>query len=178
MNNRMPQPLDVTEWRALRQVVQEELARIEVGNCFWILIDEAPAVLLPQVGRLLGMSGIEWDLAGTDEKRRALLKEAFRLHVRKGTRWAIEKILEMLEISAISVIREWHEIGYPPFWFEVEVNGAELTTPLSWERLFALLSKYKRGVDSFGVAITTNDGLVWISGAHESYEVHHCYEEV
>jgi phage tail P2-like protein len=81
-------------------------------------LDLAPTVLydfasvkasaLPHLAEqfnVLGDAG--WDMADTEAKQRALLKEAIALHRIKGTPWAVKRSLELLGVNA--TLTEWFQ---------------------------------------------------------------------
>lgn len=63
--------------------------------------------------------GVEWRLAQTIEEKRALVKDSFILNKRRGTRWAVERVFELLSLEANIV--EWFEDGSDPFTFKIRV---------------------------------------------------------
>lgn len=72
-------------------------------------IDTLPEPILRMLAWENRVYGPEWLLARTLSERRALVKDSFVLNKRRGTRWAIEWIFELLRMKA--VIAEWWEPG-------------------------------------------------------------------
>lgn len=67
---------------------------------------EAQALVhLAEQFNVLGDAG--WDLADTEAKKRALLKEAIALHCMKGTPYAVKRALELLGVQAQLI--EWFQ---------------------------------------------------------------------
>lgn len=62
--------------------------------------------------------GIEF--AETAEEKRDLIRNSIDIHRKKGTRYAIERILEILSMQG--VIQEWWEFEGDPFTFRIDVN--------------------------------------------------------
>lgn len=83
-------------------------------------------------------------LATTIEEKRRLVKNAYKLHRIKGTKRALEMVLEMLNIRG--VIKEWFEYGGEPHHFRIEIM--EVTTKGLSDDTFSLLDRlieqYKR----------------------------------
>ena len=59
-----------------------------------------------------------YDLADSLEVKRRLVKDSLKWHMKKGTRWAILKALEMLGIEA--EYTNWYEFGGQPFTFKID----------------------------------------------------------
>lgn len=71
-------------------------------------IERVPESLLPHLAEqfnVLGDAG--WDMATTEAKRRALIKEAIALHKLKGTPYAVQRSLDL--IGVVALITEWWE---------------------------------------------------------------------
>lgn len=67
---------------------------------------EASALIhLAEQFNVLGDAG--WDMANTEAKKRALLKEAVALHRIKGTPYAVKRSLELLGVNA--TVTEWFQ---------------------------------------------------------------------
>ncbi|MFM1655661.1 phage tail protein I [Brevibacillus sp. B_LB10_24] len=62
--------------------------------------------------------GIEF--AETPEEKRELIRNSIEIHRTKGTRYALERILEILSMEG--VIEEWWEFDGDPFTFRIDVN--------------------------------------------------------
>lgn len=82
-------------------------------------IDLLPEPILRMLAWENNVFGIEWRLAQTIEEKRALVKDSFILNKRRGTRWAIERVFELLSLEANIV--EWWEDGGDPFTFRIRV---------------------------------------------------------
>lgn len=67
------------------------------------------------------MLGAEWMLAQTLQDKRDLIKNAFQLNRLRGTRWAVERVFDLLRLRA--EIKEWFEDAppAPPFTFRIAV---------------------------------------------------------
>ena len=93
--------------RAL-ETVAARLSTLDLTPLVLYDVANVPASLLPYLAEqfnVLGDAG--WDIADTDDERRALIKEAIALHKLKGTRHAVERALDL--IGVVAVIVEWWE---------------------------------------------------------------------
>lgn len=79
-----------------------------------------------------------WDEKLSIPKKRALIKESVLLHQKKGTLWAIERVLEILEVKA--EIREWFQYGGEPYFFKIK---------LSIEQEFPHLNQLQKLIDVY-----------------------------
>lgn len=82
-------------------------------------IDELPESILRMLAWENGVYSTEWQLAKTVEAKRQLVKDSFQLNKRRGTRWAVERVFEVLEIPAM--LEEWFEYGGDPYTFRINV---------------------------------------------------------
>src|SRR5690606_27870328 len=82
-------------------------------------IDELPEPILRLLAWENRVDGVEWALALTLEDKRNLVKNSFELNTRRGTRWAIERVFELLRMRAEIV--EWWEEGAAPFTFRIAI---------------------------------------------------------
>lgn len=106
-------------------------------------IDSMPESILQFLAFENGVDGAEWFIAGTIDKRRELIKNSFLLNKLRGTRWAVERIFELLGWTV--ELKEWFEEGAKPYTFRVsllDITGVGLTEDESkW--INALLDAYK-----------------------------------
>lgn len=101
-------------------------------------------------------------LANTVEEKRGLLKKAIEIHRLKGTKAALEMVLEMLNMRGI--ISEWFEYEGDPYHFKIEI--IEVTNKgLSGEVLFLLdklVEEYKNirsWLEAVNIYLTGSGGL-------------------
>ncbi|NLR73594.1 phage tail protein I [Leeia aquatica] len=106
------------------------------------LLDRVHASALPHLAEQLHILGEGWQFTRNDQERRQLLKRAVELHRYKGTRWAIQQVLETLALSG--QISEWFEYGGQPYYFRINVDlatrGIDAAT---FDALVDLISEYK-----------------------------------
>lgn len=114
---------------------------IEVENALiWARIDSAKEPLLSNLAYQLHLEGYEgWQLAETLEQKRAMVKDAVKLHFYKGTRFTLERIFELLEMRGTLI--EWWEDrkdpDFPPYTFDIDVD---VSRPISETFYFDVLN--------------------------------------
>jgi phage tail P2-like protein len=102
-------------------------------------IDELSENILDLLAWQFHVEGYE--LAETDEEKRAVIKKAIELHRYKGTKWAVKKALENIGITAEIV--EWFESGGTgePFTFNIKLSFEKDVQNLN--SLISLINEYK-----------------------------------
>lgn len=126
---------------------------------------EASALIhLAEQFNVLGDAG--WDLADTEAKKRALLKEAVALHRVKGTPYAVKRALELLGVNA--TVTEWFQMrpeGEPyTFILDAQITdqpaGAPAIDTARTEQIKRAVSFWKPASRHFtlrlGVGMVTN----------------------
>jgi phage tail P2-like protein len=92
-------------------------------------VDQSVLIYLAEQFNMLGDAG--WDMANTEAKKRALLKEAIALHRIKGTPYAVKRALELLGVNAS--LTEWFQTlpkGAPhTFTVDAQVTDQPVGTP-------------------------------------------------
>lgn len=152
----IPEVLNHPDFAALHESIMEELHSIDRTGLLIHLIKDAPEEALPYLARDFNVNTIEWSLADTTEKKRTLLADYIELHKYKGTRWAIERIFEILGYTAVTEITEWWESGGSgdPYHFDIDMDiSGTGHSKLSWEMLTTLLSDYKRAVTDYKMTL-------------------------
>lgn len=64
--------------------------------------DTCPSALLPYLAAEVSVDG--WELAESDDARRALIKAAIPLHQKRGTPWAIREVIRRLGFGEVQLI--------------------------------------------------------------------------
>lgn len=64
--------------------------------------DKCPAPLLPYLAAEVSVDG--WELAESDDARRALIKSAIALHQKRGTPWAIREVIRRLGFGEVALV--------------------------------------------------------------------------
>lgn len=103
------------------EICEEQYAKINTDVLNISNIDTLPSDALPHLAEQYHITGKEgWMFCKTDEEKRALLKNAIKLHKYRGTKYAIISALEVLELKAD--IAEWFEYNGEPFFFKVFID--------------------------------------------------------
>ncbi|KKP40318.1 MAG: hypothetical protein UR30_C0005G0099 [Candidatus Peregrinibacteria bacterium GW2011_GWC2_33_13] len=96
----------------------ERLGTLNLTPMLIYLIDNVEASALPHLAEQFHILGNEgWLFAVSDEEKRALIKNAVQIHKYKGTKYALEKVLEVLNLNG--KIFEWFDYGGNPYHFRV-----------------------------------------------------------
>lgn len=91
----------------------------------WSRIDELEEPLLSVLAHQMHLEGYEgWHLAETVEQKRRLLKDAYKTHFYKGTRWSLERVFDLLDLPG--KVAEWWEQpadDFPPYTFDMDFSA-------------------------------------------------------
>jgi len=123
-------------------------------------IDELPEGILRMLALEHRVYQDEWNLAQTIEAKRELVKNSFLLNQRRGTRWSIERIFDLLNITA--TIQEWFDYSGDPFNFRVQIydiDGRGLTDD-ELATAYRLINRYKplrSALDSVDISTKGDD---------------------
>lgn len=106
-------------------------------------LDELPEPMLRMLAWENGVYSTEWQLATTVEAKRQLVNDSFELNKRRGTRWAVERVFEVLDIPAS--LEEWFEYGGDPYTFRINVLdiGESGITAAQIKLIEKLIDEYK-----------------------------------
>jgi phage tail P2-like protein len=118
--------------------VFSELTEEDLQKLFVYAIDSQPESVIDWLAWQFHVEGYE--LAKSLEEKRNLVKNAIELHRYKGTKYAIEKVLEALSLSG--EIKEWFEYGGEPYKFKLYMKSVMSDHQL-WNRLVSLVNEYK-----------------------------------
>ncbi len=110
------------------------------------------AIILPRINEITDETLLDllawqfhiegYELASSIEEKRNLIKSAIELHRYKGTKYAIKKVLESLNLEG--KIEEWFQYNGEPYKFKVDlgIQDREITTELR-DKLLQLINEYK-----------------------------------
>lgn len=132
--------------RAMAEALQPELSAIQQAIPLIELysrIDELPEPILRMLAWEHRVYQYEWQLAETIEEKRELVKNSFELNIRRGTRWSIERVFELLNINAS--LLEWFEYDGDPYRFRVSIfeKNGQAPTPEQIDLMFKMVGQYK-----------------------------------
>lgn len=80
-------------------------------------VDESALVHLADQFHIMGNEG--WLQAKTEAEKREIIKKAIELHRYKGTKYALIKVLNSLNINGD--VEEWFEYGGDPYHFKIDI---------------------------------------------------------
>jgi len=94
------------------------LGTLDLTPILVYLIDDIKSDALPHLAQQFHITGNEGliNCKNEDEKRN-LIKNAIQIHKYKGTKYALEKVLEVLNLNG--KITEWFDYGGSPYYFRI-----------------------------------------------------------
>ena len=96
----------------------DRLGTLNLTPVLIYLIGNVEASALPYLAEQFHILGNEgWLFAVSDTEKRALIKNAVQIHKYKGTKYALEKVLDVLNLNG--KIFEWFDYGGNPYHFRV-----------------------------------------------------------
>lgn len=96
----------------------DRLGTLDLTSILISLIDNVETSALPHLAEQFHITGNEgWINCQNDSEKRSLIKNAIRIHKYKGTKFALEKVLEALNLNG--KIFEWFDYEGQPYHFRV-----------------------------------------------------------
>ena len=130
---------------AICEAIQPEFDAInsEIGKILFIPNLEAqPSEVLEHLAWERNLDGEDgWLLADTLAKKVNLIRNAYTIQKYKGTPYAVKKALEIVGLAG--TVSEWFEYGGQPYWFRIEIDGAQNFTPEQLQLLDLYVIKAK-----------------------------------
>lgn len=107
------------------------------------MIDNVASSALPHLAQQFNIMGnAGWLQCKTEEEKRELIKNAINLHKYKGTKFAVMKIFEMLNLQGD--LTEWFEYGGEPYHFMVNIDFSNRGLDFELiDRFEDLINEYK-----------------------------------
>lgn len=103
-------------------------------------VDESALVHLADQFHIMGNEG--WLQAKTEAEKRKIIKKAVELHRYKGTKYALIKVLNSLNINGD--VEEWFEYGGDPYHFKIDIFLQNYTyNEKVFESLKKMIDEYK-----------------------------------
>lgn len=122
--------------------VAQRLSHLDLQPLMVYLVDTVPASALPHLAEQFHLLGEGWQSARNEDERRKLIKRAIELHRHKGTKWAVQQVLETLSLAGR--ITEWFEYGGAPFRFRIDVDLSDRgIDEATYDTLVQLVNEYK-----------------------------------
>ena len=115
---RLPESLNRDNLREVAQVIDEKLHELDALNeliCLYPRIDELSSELVDALAIHFHVDFYDHNLSL--DKRRALVKNSIRWHMKKGTKAAVQELVQTVFESGI--VSEWFEYGGNPYCFKV-----------------------------------------------------------
>lgn len=117
----LPPPLAADDrYQVLGAIAAARLSDIDLTPVLVYLIDTVDPTALPVLADQFHILGEGWQFARTEAEQRQLLKRAIELHRYKGTPWAIQQVLDTLQLSG--KVSEWFDYGGQPYHFKISVD--------------------------------------------------------
>ena len=118
-------PINDMHIKIFDEICEERFSKIDIDTLLVIIIDNLPADALPHLAEQYHITGNEgWLHANTENEKRALIKNAIKIHRYKGTKYALLEIFNTLNLSG--TITEWFEYGGKPYNFRVRFDTDKL----------------------------------------------------
>lgn len=147
--------------------VAQRLSHLDLQPLMVYLVDTVPATVLPHLAEQFHLLGEGWQFARNEEERRKLIKRAIELHRHKGTKWAVQQVLETLSLSG--QIMEWFEYGGAPFHFRIDVDLSDRgIDEATYDTLVQLVNEYKNvrsHLEALTLALTVRSPVPVIAAA-------------
>lgn len=147
--------------------VAQRLSHLDLQPLMVYLVDTVPASVLPHLAEQFHLLGEGWQFARNEDERRMLIKRAIELHRHKGTKWAVQQVLETLSLSG--QITEWFEYGGAPYRFRIDVDlSGRGIDEVTYDTLVQLVNEYKNvrsHLDALTLALTVRSPVPVIACA-------------
>ena len=132
-------------------------------------VDTLPEVLIDY---LAYEKHVEYYEDLTIEKKRNIVQNAIEIHRKKGTKFALLRVLELLNMDGN--VEEWFEYDGDPFNFKMEVDVSERgISEQSYILLEKLIGTYKNGrswLEAVNVSLNSKDNLLQTTVIQQSGE--------
>lgn len=80
--------------------------------------------------------------ANTDDRKRELVRNALILHKTKGTKYAVERVCNILELKQAK-LTEWFEDNAEPYTFKINANAFDGLTAETVRLLYDMVDEFK-----------------------------------
>ncbi len=111
--------------------------------------------------------------ANTVERKRELVRSALILHKTKGTKYAVERVCNILELKQAKII-EWFKDNSEPYTFKINANAFDGLNQETIRLLYVMVGEFKNvrshiSVFEFNMSAS---GCMYIAGAYV------CHQEI
>jgi len=118
----LPPPLAKDERSIAMGEAVARLSNVDITPVLVYLIDGVDSSALPLLGEQFRVLGEGWQFARNDDERRALIKSAIEIKRYRGTPWAVEQVLQVLNLPG--ELQEWFDYGGKAYHFKVRIDLA------------------------------------------------------
>lgn len=140
--DRLPESLDRDNLRDVAQVIDEKLHELDALNelvCLYPRIDKLSSNLIDALAIQFHVDF--YDTSLSLEKRRALVKNSIKWHMRKGTKGAVQELVQtVFESGAVS---EWFEYGGEAYRFKIDILTAPEITQENLDLIVKVVNTVK-----------------------------------
>lgn len=173
--DRLPESLNRDNLREVAQVIDEKLHELDALNeliCLYPRVDELSSELVDALAIHFHVDFYDQNLSL--DKRRALVKNSIRWHMKKGTKAAVEEMVQT--VFEGGRVTEWFEYNGEPYHFKIdllEAPGISQENIDTVVRLVKAVKNTRSWLDSVGF-FRRITGPVYMGGApmiHKSYSV-------
>lgn len=140
--DRLPESLNRDNLKEVAQVIDAKLHELDALNelvCLYPRIDKLSSNLIDALAIQFHVDFYDTELSL--EKRRALVKNSIKWHMRKGTKGAVQELIWTIWDSGI--VREWFEYGGEPYHFKVDVLEAPVIDTEKIENIVKAINTVK-----------------------------------
>lgn len=109
---RLPPPLQADNRFNTLGALAERLDNIDLSVLMVYLVDIVGTSALPWLGEQFSLFGDGWELAESDDVRRALIKSAIELHRYKGTPWSVREVIRRFGFGEVDLIEGIGRVSY------------------------------------------------------------------
>lgn len=146
MNNNLS-PINDETTRIFDEICAEQFEKLKLDVLNLSNVDILNEDVLPHLAEQYHITGNEgWIFCQTTEEKRTFIKNSIKLHATRGTKYAILKALELLNIDVN--LLEWFEYNGKPYNFKVTLTTEE-TFPEELEIVILDLIKENKNVRSW-----------------------------
>lgn len=123
--------------------VINEVFKFDLKPLMFLFIDQCDERLLKILAQSFHVMGDEgWDFANTLTEKRNLVKNAILIHRYKGTKAALKRVLNVLNVTGS--ITEWFEYNGRPMYFRVLLEVFDKPLSIDTElKLIRLINEFK-----------------------------------
>lgn len=163
-------PLAKDERSCLIAELAQRISDIDLTPLMVYLIDIVDASALPHLAEQFGVRDI-LPFFKTERQQRNLVRHAIRLKKHMGTPWAVEYVLQLLELDGR--VTEWFEYDGRPHTFRVAVDvgdqGLDENTIAMLEKLVKKFKRASQALEKLSISLS-GKGAIYIGAVALSGE--------